>query len=345
MDGQKPTLLFIDVTTPRHYDPSNINVPGGVGGTEQTVVTLAEGLGATGLFNVVVEQHNKLESETYVGRATYTSIGSCKEAKYVVVLRDPRPMVAARERFPNAKIYLYSHDLADRNLGLCYSAGFFRDAGCSANICVSSWHKNQSVEVLKQSGYHGEFRSTFIYNPLSEDVVRTNEPYDKNKLVWLASPHKGLAKAYEIFKDLVRINPEFRLYVTNPGYMETQYTDVKEIKDRTVVLGTLPHHDAIQHLRNSLCLFYPNTVFPETFGKILAESNAVGIPVITSPIGAAREVLDTHPEQVADCRDTETVVRRIMKWHSGARPIVRGNPKFKLFNVVNEWTKLLKELR
>lgn len=340
-----PTLLFIDMTTPRHYDPGNINVPGGVGGTEMTMVTLAEGLGATGLFNVVVEQHNKLEHEEYIGKATYTSLGKTKEAKWVIVLRDPRPMLDVRKRFPNAKIYLFSHDLADRNLGLCYSAGFFRDSGCLANICVSQWHKSQTIEVLKPLGYSGEFRMRYIYNPLSEDVVRTGESYDKNKLMWLASPHKGLARAYEIFKRLVKLNPDFRLYVTNPGYMESQYTDDKEIKDRTVVLGTIPHAEAISHLRNSLCLFYPNSVFPETFGKIMAEANAVGTPVITSPIGASREVLDSHPAQIADCRDTEKVVKTVMKWHSGERPFVRGKPEFTLTKVIREWINLLKESR
>ncbi len=340
-----PTLLFIDPTCPRPYDPSNIEVPGGVGGTEQTMVTLAEGLASTGLFNVVIEQHNRLEGEEYVRKATYTYPNKTTKARWVVILRDPRPMVNARERFRNAKIFLYSHDLADRNLGVCYNAGFFRDSNCTANICVSSWHRTQTIETLKPFGYTGEFKMRYIYNPLSEDVVRTGEPYDRNKLIWLASPHKGLARAYEIFKNLISINPDFRLYVTNPGYMENMYTDDEAIKSRTVVLGTIPHDKAISHLRNALALFYPNTVFPETFGKICAEANAVGTPVLTSPIGASREVLDSHPDQIADCRDTETVVKRIMKWYDGCRPIVRGKPQFKLANVIKEWERLLFDVR
>lgn len=339
----KPTLLFIDPCCPRPYDPSNINIPGGVGGTEQTMVTLAEGLADH--FNVVVEQWNRLEGEDFNGRALYTSLGKTRSTKWCVVLRDPRPMVTSRERFPNAKTYLYSHDLADRNLGFFFNDGAFQRSGCLANICVSQWHRTQTIETLKPYGYTGQFRIKSIYNPLSEDVVRTGEPYDKNKLVWLASPHKGLARAYEIFKQLVRLNPEFRLYVTNPGYMESQYTDDKEIKDRVVVLGTIPHVEAVGQLRSSLCLFYPNNVFPETFGKIMAEANAVGTPVITSPIGASREVLDPHPGQIIDCRNTEEVVRRVMKWYQGERPIVRGNPKFSLHNVVNEWVRLLKDVR
>lgn len=309
------------------------------------MVDLAEALGATGLFNVVVEAHNRMEGEDYVGQATYTYSGATKAARWVVVLRDPRPLLDARARFKNSKLYLYSHDLADRNLGLCYSMGIFKDSGCITNICVSQWHRTQTIETLKVFGYEGEFKTKYIYNPLSTNVVLTKEPYDRNKLMWLASPHKGLAQAYEIFKYLIKLNPEFRLYVTNPGYMESLYTDEPAIKERTVVLGTLPHDEAIQHLRQSLCLFYPNTVFPETFGKIMAESNAVGTPVLTHPIGASREVIDSHPSQLLDCRNPEVVVKRVMEWYGGARPFVRGNPRFNINRVVADWKALLYDLR
>lgn len=337
-----PTLLFIDMVTPRPYHPGQV---AGCGGTEMTMVTLAEGLAASGEIKVVVEQHNRFEGEDYVGKATYTHLGQCKQAKWVVCLRDPRVMVDARKRFPNSKIYLFSHDLADRNLGLCFRAGSFELSQCIANICVSQWHRTQTIETLKPWGYTGQFKTRFIYNPLDENVTYQKTEYDKNKLIWLASPHKGLARAYEVFKQLVRINPDFRLYVTNPGYMESSYTDDPAIKDRTIVLGTIPHAEAIEHLRSSLCLFYPNYVFPETFGKIMAEANAVGTPVITHPLGASHEVLDSHPAQRVNCKDTEEVVKRVLDWHGGARPIVRGRPEFKISAVVNEWKRLLQDVR
>lgn len=341
------TLLFIDPTTPRPYDPACMEGRG-IGGTEQTMECLAEGfaLRHKEQLKVVVEQHNRLEAESYQANALYTSLGATKKAKWVVVLRDPREMLKARARFPDAKIYLYSHDLADRNLALCMEAGIFKDSGCIANICVSDWHRTQTLTTLKPFGYSGEFKMRFIYNPISPNAVRDPSiAYDPNKLVWLASPHKGLAQAYSLFKHLLRQNPEFKLYVTNPGYFEDCYANDPEVKDRTIVLGTLPHTDALQHLRNSLCLFYPNTVFPETFGKIMAEANSVGTPVLTSTLGASREVLDKHPGQICDCSNVEQVVKRIMHWHKGERPIVRGNPQFKLSNVITQWENLLNDIR
>lgn len=302
------------------------------------MVELAEGLAEH--YNVVVEQHNRTEGEDYVGKARYTHQGSVVSAKWVVAIRDPRPMVTARTRFTDAQIYLFSHDIAGRDLGLCFESGVFRDSRCSTVVCVSNWHRTQTIETLRVFGYTGQFKMRAIYNPIDTGYI-PGTIIDRNKLMWLASPHKGLERAYEIFKTLVKINPDFRLYVTNPGYLE----DLKDADERVISLGTIPHGEAMEHLRTSLCLFYPNTVFPETFGKVLAEANGCGTPVLTHAIGAAREVLDTHPSQLMDCRDTEQVVKRVMSWYSGERPVVRGKPIFKLRNVVNEWIKLLEGVR
>lgn len=341
MVESKPTLLFIDTTTPRPYDPESLEGMR-LGGTEQTMVCLAEGLAGTDLFNVVVEQHNR--STSHQAKALYTSLGATQKARWVVVLRDPRPMLNARGRFRDAKIYLYSHDLATRTLGLLFDEGVFSEAKCEANICVSRWHKTQTVETLSKFGYTGQFRVKSIYNPIAEYAYNTSSNYDRNKLLWLASPHKGLDRAYELLSYLVKLNPDFKLYVTNPGYIEDQLPD-ELIKHNTVVLGNIPHHAVIQHLSNSLCLFYPNTVFPETFGKVMAEANAVGTPVLTSALGASREVLDSHPGQIVDCNNTEAVLKRVMQWWEGARPIVRGRPEFKIHRVLNEWVQLLQGTR
>lgn len=333
-----PVLLFIDPVCPREYDPRNIEQPG-IGGTEKTMVLLAEGLAKTGII-VVIEQHNR--KEDYVSSITYTGRFEGKNPKWVVVLRDPNALINARKRFPHSKIYLFSHDVAGKFLTNAYTTGVFRESRCTANVCVSQWHRIQTVEALKSVGYHGEFRCRSIYNPISNELTKDDTEYDKNKLMWLASPQKGLDRAYQIFKVLLGLNPNFKLYVTNPGYMGDQLAD-ETIKENVINLGTIPHNKVIQHLRSSLCLFYPNSVFPETFGKIMAEANSVGTPVLTSPIGASREVLDSHPDQIVDCRDTEVVTRRVLKWYDGARPIVRGRPQFKLSNVVRDWTNLLND--
>jgi hypothetical protein len=52
----KRTVLFIDSVCPKPYDTTTLGMSG-QGGTESTVTKIAEGLAATGLFAIDVEQH------------------------------------------------------------------------------------------------------------------------------------------------------------------------------------------------------------------------------------------------------------------------------------------------
>jgi glycosyltransferase involved in cell wall biosynthesis len=117
-----------------------------------------------------------------------------------------------------------------------------------------------------------------------------------------------------------------------------------------------------------LCAFCPNFEYPETFGLVLAESNAVGTPVIAHRIGAAAEVIG-DPRQLLDtpklatlayraCRRVgrgeaiggrvvdriggfRTYVERIAAWRAGGRPVVAARPAFARAAVLDEWKALL----
>lgn len=94
-------------------------------------------------------------------------------------------------------------------------------------------------------------------------------------------------------------------------------------------------------MRSSLCLFYLNPLFPETFGLALAESNAVGTPVLAHPLGAVPEVI-LDDRQIINAYHLEKVVERLMLWHKGARPVVKVNENFRIERVIAHWQKLLK---
>jgi glycosyltransferase involved in cell wall biosynthesis len=106
------------------------------------------------------------------------------------------------------------------------------------------------------------------------------------------------------------------------------------------MLGALPHNAVLKHVSNSFCVLYPNYVFPETFGLVFAEANAVGTPVLGHAIGAASEVLSDN-EQLVDCKQIKNVVDRFEKWQREGRPKVEAREEFKIFNVVQNWLKLL----
>lgn len=329
----KPIVLFIDECCNKPYDSDTLTNES-LGGTEATVVRIAEKLGQLGVFNVLVEQHNRLKDN--MDEAFYVTPNSVTKADYVICLRSPLSMIKARERFPNAKIYLWSHDLCNNHVAQLMNV--FEDVKCAANIVVSNFHKLQSIDTMQAFGYTGQFKTIRIYNPIDDELTYKPVDIDKDKLCFISSPHKGLDYTLEVFNALLNFNPKFRLHICNPGYYNgdpiTQGSIVQE--------GYLPHHLAIDLVRNSLCLFYPNTVFPETFGLVLAEANAVGTPVITHNFGAAKEVLDDHPDQLADCRNKKALIDRVMKWYTEGRPTVRARPQFRLSNVIKDWINLLK---
>jgi glycosyltransferase involved in cell wall biosynthesis len=123
--------------------------------------------------------------------------------------------------------------------------------------------------------------------------------------------------------------------VANPGYFPNH--DTKEQRN-VVNLGALPHPEVIAHVRSALCVLHLNAVFPETFGIVHAEANAVGTPFLSSRLGAVPETAD-HPSELIDVNDTKAVIDRLIAWKRG-RPKVRGNPMFRLNRIVKEWLDL-----
>jgi glycosyltransferase involved in cell wall biosynthesis len=326
-----PSILFIDAVTPAPYATSKLV---GVGGTELTTTLIAEGFASRG-YNVVVEQHNRHKVEMG-DRVLYAPIRTADSADYVFCLRHPHTLLAARQRFPRAKLFLHLHDVAGRELGLQLKTIIETKA---TPVAVSQWHRGQIIETLRPFGFDGQFRIKVSYPPIADDLVPDDTSVDPHKLLFMSSPHKGLKNALEVFRNLLSFNGAFRLYVTNPGYLPNDGVNHPGVE----VLGSLPVGELNNHLRSSLCVYYPNTVFPETFGRVFSEANAVGTPVIAHQFGASTEILDRPDCEVMDCRNPKTVIDRVLAWSSGNRPIVRGKKQYRLSRVINDLKRIMEE--
>lgn len=348
-------IVIFDPVAPAPYSASGSHEKP-LGGTEATVVRIAEAMDA------VVVQHNRIENE---GR--YRNPASSGEATHLVVLREAQAALEIAKRFPHAHKILWLHDLAaptmDRGKKLLMYAPQLA-AERFTLVCVSDFHAQQVRENFLSLPASQRPRVTRVYNPVDVSAGASQTgPFDPNKLVFFSSPHKGLEYATTIFAQLRAKNPDLRLYIANPGYL----ADAANTQPGVVNLGAVPHHIILEHVKSALCTFYPNYVYAETFGLALAESNALGTPVLTHGIGAAAEVLNgdgqiidvPRARGVADSvfwhwpalrRSGEAMLgmlgcanaygARIRDWQTGSRPVVSGRPEFSIYSVVAAWNEV-----
>jgi len=332
-----PNVLFVDNVCPAPYDPQ-VLAARGLGGSEATVVRVAESLGRRfaleGRGIVAVGQHNR--RDVLVQNAVYEplpSVSSKAEWDVVVAFRSPTLLVPINNRFPRARLVLWLQDLADPRL--------FHPAIAAVQpliVTASEFHTRDVSVMASYDRCRTMPRIVHIFNPIDDHLVATDAPVDPNKLIFFSSPNKGLERTIEVFLEARRVNPAFELFISNPGYRD--WNSTRPLPPGLHDLGSLPHATVLEHVRQSLCVLCLNDIYPETFGCVLAEANAVGTPALAHPIGAAPEVL-TEPGQLINVRDSRAVVERLIAWRDGGRPRVYADERFRLASVTHRWETVL----
>lgn len=327
------TWLFVDPVCPKPYCATSLD-NGGIGGTEASVIRIAEALAFEEPVDVM--QHCRTDTNNS-NRARYVPFDWSKVREPIscmVVLRCPDTALAMRQKYKSGPIYLWCHDLANKRLGTLLPA--LHKARVKI-IAVSHFHRHNILEASRTFCPGEDIpQIEVIYPPIEDSLAPDATPVNPNKLIFFSSPHKGLKNTLDVFNSLKSFNPKLELYIANPGYLDWSPDATPGVH----ILGAIPRAEALQHVREAFCVFYLNHVFPETYGLVFAESNAVGTPVLTHPLGAAREVLD-NPQQFVDTKDRKLVIDHFLNWQQpGNRPIVEGQTKFKLSSVLTKWRKL-----
>lgn len=347
------TCTVVDPLCFKPYDQGCL-IEGAVAGTESTVMHLSAEMG----WNVL--QHNRFVSNDRFHPITYPA-----DTPTFIVLRDPAVGLEWAYAHPGSQIFLWLHDLcglgSSRAKVLMHLLPQLVARGVSI-VTVSDFHRSQLTQVVAAAGFPF-FPIHRIYNP----VVIPEIPdcaVNPDQLVFFSSPHKGLETAVKVFAAIRRRFPSMRMLVANPGYFPSALINSSGITN----LGPLPRSLVHKHVKESLCMLFPNYVYPETFGLVLAESNALGTPVLTHDIGAAAEVLaddrqvvpiprgrmrldglqQRFPWSVGSTEHLYTLlggygafVDRVASWRSGTRPSVHMRDTFSLDNVASQWRQLI----
>lgn len=330
-------ILFYDPVCPKPYTLSSLEQDT-LGGTEATTLRVANELSKKNSVHLARRGHSK--DITFLRESNANIIYISPEnaplepIEAVVTLRDAGCYKTNKVQYKEAMHYLWLHDVVAGEY-LTHLEMHLKTEPEVQIVAVSEWHRTNIFNALKPLLPNTKLQVTVIYPPLAEYCVKKEVPYDPFKLVFFSSPHKGLDAVLKIFSQLYSIDNRYTLYISNPGY----FPSLEGMPAGVINLGILKHKEVIEHARSALCMFYPQTIFPETFGLVYIESNSVGTPVIAHNIGAASEVLDHH-KQIINCNDINQIVKTVIDWNKGERLIVSAHKKFTAKEVVKQWERL-----
>lgn len=336
----RPKVSFVDPCSARGYDLTNLK-SGGLGGTEATVLRVARALQPD--FDVSLYQNGRRDAHaTEAGQllpladiyqpSTQSFEPSATSAAIVVINRW-KVAVKLRKSNPDIPIFLWLHVYPGRHNR---KMGAALKAAAVTVICVSKTHAEIVTSFLEPYGLPPIIE---IYNPLADTLRPDDTHHDPDKLLFASSPHKGLAEVFTQFSTLRDTIPQLTLAVADPGYLSWE---TGPVPDGVTFLGSLSHPELIQQMRTTLCLFYPQTTFAETFGLVLAEANAVGTPVLVhAGLGANSEIV-SDADQTVNGHDPAEILSRITSWRHTA-PQVDTNPAFRMSQVARKWTELLND--
>lgn len=338
-------IIFIDPKCPTPYD-SEILETRGLGGTEATVIRIATALAME--HEVRVVQHNRktsLREGAHLVFLPATEIDSeVAGADHVIFIQKAQD-IGRIAKLTKGRLWVWLHNFLTKDIPLFWQDHIRHRLGI---ICVSRTHAEHTRQHIKQHplywltcGLIGRGGVAYLHNPIDDrlgtkqDIIR-----DRYKLVFFSSPCRGIEYVLTVFKKIRERNSAFYLIVADPGYSQNFDPSILDVPG-VVKVGSLPHHEVMKHVQESLCVLYPQYKQPETFGLIYAEANALGVPVLAHDFGAAREVLVSNNPPI-DAHDMDAVVNTLMGWSQDGGPVVQANPKFALSRVTSRWSEFLK---
>ena len=328
-------ITFVDALAPRAYS----GMPGqmtGLGGTESTLVRIAESLAPRS--RITVRQSAWQGPETLAGGVRYGSFDAKRalpEAPNVIVVVNSWKVAPKLARLhPGTRVIVWQHVFPGRHNRALAPA--LRRAGVEM-LCVSAsqaaWMRSFLGADAPAIGH--------IHNPIADDLVPDATRRDPDLLLFASSPHKGLGQVFRQFEVLKARIPSLHLAVADPGYL---CWPTGPVPSGVIPLGRLDQPKLINWMRRALCLFYPQDQFAETFGLVIAEANAVGCPALLHRGLGANDEVASDPGQCIDTRCPEAIASRVDDWRGAVnqRPLASPRPEFRLSRLADQWAAFLR---
>jgi len=344
-------ILIVDAKSSENYDYKYIESHS-IGGIETTVLGIARELARE--HNVHLSQLNRTQRYIENGITYIHSNESLTQNEFVpdvvIILRKYRLLKDYSQAYPKAKMFVWAHNF--QHYDILARRHWIVKTNAQV-ICISQCHRDYIDNILNGS-FSWLFRLlklkfkkipiTHIYYAVDSDFYHVDGSIDPNKLLFFSTADKGLKQVLGHFKEVLKKAPNYKLYIAGTKKEVLKKYDLDKSllhSDSVVILGRLTKEEIIAHLRDSFCVFYPQNIHPETFGRIYIEANCIGTPVLAHPFGSISEVIDNQ-DQLVDARDSTAVVDKLLSWKKNGRPHVSCKKEFQLDSIMKKWKEVLK---
>lgn len=125
----------------------------------------------------------------------------------------------------------------------------------------------------------------------AESNPEWKRPFNIGFIGRFSEPRKGLDILLDALPNIARVIPDFRLLIAGPGEgLEAMQRVNPSLRNRLVFLGRISDEEKAAFLKSLDVYVAPNTG-GESFGIILAEALAAGVPIVASDIPAFSQLL------------------------------------------------------
>ena len=160
-----------------------------------------------------------------------------------------------------------------------------------ATICISKYVKQHLLKL-----HYSDKKLHTIYNGIDLEIFKYNIDINKIKntigIVGRLDSQKGIDILLKAFSLITKKYPKLTLDIIGDGPLKKdliKLTHNLKLNDKVNFLGRISQELVIKNMRTWKIFILPSRW--EAFGLVLIESNALGVPVITTKVEAIPEVI------------------------------------------------------
>lgn len=307
-----------------------------VGGVETGTVDLAKYLAEKGHYSVVVSNGGQLVKQIEsagtkhyslpVHKKSLVTIYSSIKALRKIIRKEKIDIVHARSRVPAWIAYFATRKTNASFITTCH--GYYKNRFLSQ---VMGWSKliivpsevvgrhmiddfkvqARSIRCIPRSVDLGKFKvkKEFVKGSLDKSVA----------IVGRITPLKGHIYFLKAMATVVRSNPYLKIKIIGdvPSKKESYKRELEflikrlGIKENVEFLG---NRSDVPELLSKVDVLVLSTITQETFGRVIIEAQAVGVPVVATKVGGVVDIIDDEKTGLLVMpKDTEAMARAVLR--------------------------------